>query len=134
MTCEYHSSLILTLRICNAASPHDKELPEQVGNQIVMTCKDWRGYKSEENVCSHNLMNIGSTFFGKTNIHLFGSDRVQGVWCGLGHNNHSDCIVLTVKHGGGNVLLCGCMSAKDVGEMTFINGTMNACFPIPKSE
>ena len=32
-----------------------------------------------------------------------------------------------VKHRGGSVFIGGCMSAKGVGEMTFIDGTMNAC-------
>ena len=57
----------------------------------------------------------------------FSSDRVQHVWCEPGQDYHSECITPTVKHGGGSVMIWGCMSAKGVGEMTFIDGTMNAC-------
>ena len=32
----------------------------------------------------------------------------------------------TVKHGGGNVMLWGCMSATDVGELHLIEGNMNS--------
>ncbi len=35
-------------------------------------------------------------------------------------------ILPIVIHGGGSVLMWGCMSAKGVGEMQFIDGTMNA--------
>ena len=63
----------------------------------------------------------------ETKIHLFSSDGVQHVWREPGQDYHSECIVLTVKHGGGSVMIWGCMSAKGVGEMTFIDGTMNAC-------
>ena len=32
----------------------------------------------------------------------------------------------TVKHGGGNVMVWGCMSPADVGELHFIEGSMNS--------
>ncbi|KAH8288665.1 hypothetical protein KR054_007468, partial [Drosophila jambulina] len=32
----------------------------------------------------------------------------------------------TVKHGGGSVLVWGCMSARGVGNLIFIDGIMNA--------
>ena len=40
---------------------------------------------------------------------------------------HGECKVATVKHGGGSVMIWGCTSARSVGEMTVIDGTMNAC-------
>lgn len=73
------------------------------------------------------LLNTGSTFFVQMKTKLkFGSDGIQHVWHRLGQEYRSDCIVPTVKHGGQSVLIWGCMSAKGVGEMTFIDGTMNA--------
>ncbi len=36
------------------------------------------------------------------------------------------CVLLTVNHGGGSVLVWGCMSAAGTGELQFIEGTMNA--------
>ncbi|CAI9590843.1 unnamed protein product, partial [Staurois parvus] len=36
------------------------------------------------------------------------------------------CMVPTVKHDGGSVLLWGCMSAAGVGEMHFIDSIMNS--------
>ncbi len=35
-------------------------------------------------------------------------------------------MVPTVKHGGGSVLMWGCMSAAGVGELHFIDGIMNS--------
>uniref|UniRef100_A0A3B4U647 Uncharacterized protein n=1 Tax=Seriola dumerili TaxID=41447 RepID=A0A3B4U647_SERDU len=53
----------------------------------------------------------------ETKINLFGVD--------LARDGHNDCTVPTMKHGGGTVLIRG-SSAKGVGEMTFIDDTMNA--------
>ncbi len=36
------------------------------------------------------------------------------------------CVLPTVKHGGGSVVVWGCMSAAGTGEMQFIEGTINA--------
>ncbi len=36
------------------------------------------------------------------------------------------CVLPTVKHGGGSVMVWGCMSAAGTAELQFIEGTMNA--------
>ncbi len=36
------------------------------------------------------------------------------------------CVLPTVKHGGGSVMVWGCMGAAGTGELQFIEGTMNA--------
>ncbi len=36
------------------------------------------------------------------------------------------CVLLTVNHGGGSVMVWGCMSAAGTGELQFIEGTMHA--------
>ncbi len=40
-------------------------------------------------------------------------------------NTKKKCMVPTVKHGGGSVLMWGCMSAAGVGELHAIDGIMN---------
>ncbi len=37
-----------------------------------------------------------------------------------------ECVLSTVNHGGGGVMVWGCMSAAGTGELQFIEGTMNA--------
>ena len=37
-----------------------------------------------------------------------------------------NCVLPTVKHGGGSVMAWGCMSAAGTGELQFIEETMNA--------
>lgn len=54
----------------------------------------------------------------KTEIN-FRSDGVQRTWQEPGQNHHSDCTADYVS-----VLLWDCMSAKGVGEMTFIYNSM----------
>ncbi len=57
---------------------------------------------------------------------LFGSDGVKRVWRQPGEKYKDKCVLPTVKHGGGSVMVWGCMSAAGTGELQFIEGTMNA--------
>ncbi len=62
----------------------------------------------------------------ETKINLFGSDDVKHVWRQPGEEYKDKCVLPTVKHGGGSVMVWGCMSAAGTGELQFIEGTMNA--------
>ncbi len=62
----------------------------------------------------------------ETKINLFGSDGVKRVWRKPGEEYKDKCVLPTVKHGGGSVMVWGCMSAASTGELQFIEGTMNA--------
>uniref|UniRef100_A0AAQ5Y446 Uncharacterized protein n=1 Tax=Amphiprion ocellaris TaxID=80972 RepID=A0AAQ5Y446_AMPOC len=42
------------------------------------------------------------------------------------HLLHSKCIVLTVNHGGGSLMIWGCIRTKGQGDMAFLYGTLNA--------
>ncbi len=62
----------------------------------------------------------------ETKINLFGSDGVMRVWRQPGEEYKDKCVLPKVKHGGGSVMVWGCMSAAGTGELQFIEGTMNA--------
>ena len=62
----------------------------------------------------------------ETKMNLFGSDGVKRVWRQPGEEYKDKCVLPTVKHGGGSVMVWGCMSAAGTGELQFIEGTMNA--------
>ncbi len=47
----------------------------------------------------------------ETKINLFGSDGVKRVWRQAGEEYKDKCVLPTVKHGGGSVMVWGCMSA-----------------------
>ena len=59
-------------------------------------------------------------------INLFGSDRFKHMWRRPGEEYKYKCVMPTVKHGGGNVMVWGCMRALGVGELHFIEGDMNS--------
>ena len=59
-------------------------------------------------------------------INLFGSDDSKNVWWRPGEEYKDKCVMPTVKHGGGNVMVWGCMSAAGVGELHFIDGNTNS--------
>ncbi len=62
----------------------------------------------------------------ETKINVFGTDGFKTVWRRKGEECKEKCMVPTVKHGGGSVLMWGCMSAAGVGELHFIDGIMNS--------
>ncbi len=62
----------------------------------------------------------------ETKKHLFVSDGVKRVWRQPGEEYKDKCVLPTVNHGGGSVMVWGCMNAASTGELQFIEGTMNA--------
>ena len=59
-------------------------------------------------------------------INLFGSDGFKHVWRWPGEEYKDKYAMPPVKHGDGNVMVWGCMSAADVGELHFIEWNMNS--------
>lgn len=59
----------------------------------------------------------------KFNIH--GSDGREKVWRKVNSELEPKNMVGTVKHGGGSVLVWGCMAASGVGNLVFIEGVMD---------
>ncbi len=62
----------------------------------------------------------------ETKINVFCSDGVKHMWRQPGEEYKDKCVLPTVKHGGGSVMVWGYMSAAGTGELQFIEGTMNA--------
>ncbi len=58
----------------------------------------------------------------ETKINVFGTDGFKTVWRRKGEEYKEKFMVPPVKHGGGSVLMWGCMSAAGVGELYFIDG------------
>ena len=59
-------------------------------------------------------------------INLFGFDGFKHVWRRLGEEYKDKCVMPTVKYGGGNIMIWGCMSVAGVGVLHFIEGIMNS--------
>ena len=53
----------------------------------------------------------------ETKINLFGSDGIQKIWRKPHEEYKEKCMVPTVKHGGGSVLVWGCMGTQGVGRL-----------------
>lgn len=64
-------------------------------------------------------------FSDESKFNIFGSDGRQGVWRRPGTAIQPENLVPTVKHGGGSVMVWGCMSYSGVGNLVFIDGIMN---------
>lgn len=80
---------------------------------------------------SKEHVNKGQAFWNnvlwsdETKINLFGSDGVHRVWRKANADNDVTNTTPTVKHGGGSIMLWGCMSAKGVGNIQFIDNVMD---------
>ena len=57
---------------------------------------------------------------------IFGSNRRQYLSRRFGERWKNECLWPSVKHGGGSVLVRGCISASGVGDVVQIDGIMNA--------
>ncbi len=59
-------------------------------------------------------------------VNLFDSDGVQHVWWRPGEEYQEKCSLPTVKHGGGCIMVWGCMTTAGTGEVRFIEGNMDS--------
>ncbi len=60
----------------------------------------------------------------ETKIQLFGINSTRRVWRRNDAYEPKNTIP-TVKHGGGNIMIWGCFSAKGTGQLNCIKGTMD---------
>ncbi len=60
----------------------------------------------------------------ESKFNIFGSDGRIMVWRRPGEAFKTECLRATVKHGGGSVMVWGCMAANGVGNIEFIDGIM----------
>ncbi len=61
----------------------------------------------------------------ETKIQLFGINSTHRVWRRRNAAYDPKNTIPTVKHGGGNIMLWGCFSAKGTGQLHRIKGTMD---------
>ena len=64
-------------------------------------------------------------FADESKFNLFGSDGKSYIWRKPNTELHPQNLRGTVKHGGGHVMVWGCMSSSGVGNLVFINDTMD---------
>lgn len=65
-------------------------------------------------------------FSDESKFNIFGSDGRRYVWRRPNTELEEQHLTATVKHGGGSVLVWGCMAANGVGNLYFIDGIMTA--------
>uniref|UniRef100_A0A0K8UV17 Transposable element Tc1 transposase n=1 Tax=Bactrocera latifrons TaxID=174628 RepID=A0A0K8UV17_BACLA len=64
-------------------------------------------------------------FSDESKFNIFGSDGAQKVWRKVNEEFQEKNLLPTVKHGGGNVMVWGCMAASGVGQLEFITEKMD---------
>ncbi|KAI4898573.1 hypothetical protein NFI96_009988 [Prochilodus magdalenae] len=61
----------------------------------------------------------------ETKVELFGKNKTRRVWRKVNAELHPKNTIPTVKHGGGNIMLWGCFSAKGPGRLVRVHERMN---------
>ena len=61
----------------------------------------------------------------ESKFNLFGSDGAVKIWRKPGEELELKCLNATVKHGGGNIMVWGCIVASGVGKLAFIDQRMD---------
>ena len=64
-------------------------------------------------------------FSDESKFNIFGNDGKQIVWRKPNTALNKENLTPTVKHGGGNVMIWGCMAASGVGNLVFIESIMD---------
>ncbi len=74
------------------------------------------------------MKTTGTLYSGddETKINVFETDGFKTGVAKVRNTKKNAWCLPTVKHGGGSVLMWGCMSAAGVGELHFIDGIMNS--------
>lgn len=67
-------------------------------------------------------------FCDESKFNLFGSDGRPRVWRKVNEALKCENLRPTVKHGGGSVMVWGCISSEGVGKLVFIEGIMNKTY------
>lgn len=63
-------------------------------------------------------------FTDESKFEIFGAKKPPKIWRSANEAFNDKCVVKTVKHGGGSVMVWGCMAASGVGNLVFIESTM----------
>lgn len=77
-----------------------------------------------------NLVGSSQNFWNRTiftdesKFEIFGGGRKQKIWRLKNEEMHPKNLLPTVKHGGGSVMVWGCMSSSGVGNLVFIESIM----------
>ena len=61
----------------------------------------------------------------ESKFEIFGKRKPPKIWRTKNDEFNEKCVSNTIKHGGGSVMVWGCMSAAAVGNLVFIESTMN---------
>ncbi len=65
----------------------------------------------------------------ESEVNFFDSDCIQHVWWYYSHSGEEyqeNCALPTIKHGGGSIMVWGCMTTAGTGELRFIEGSMDS--------
>lgn len=64
-------------------------------------------------------------FSDESKFEIFGKKKLVKIWRSKNQELAENNMVATVKHGGGSVMVWGCMAVSGVGNLVFIESTMN---------
>ncbi len=102
-----------------------------IGN--TLRCEGLKSCSTQESTCTARLKLANDSeenwvkvlWSDETKIQLFGINSTRRVWRRRNAAYDPKNTIPTVTHGGGNIMLWGCFSAKGTGQLHRIKGTMD---------
>ncbi|GFX65192.1 transposable element Tcb2 transposase [Trichonephila clavipes] len=94
-------------------------------HSLITSLEKKRLYFAKEHISKPESFWNTVIFSGESKFNLYSSDGQYKVWRQVGEELDPKNTIKTVKNGSGSVLVWGCMSARGVGELVFIDGIMD---------
>ncbi len=88
-----------------------------------LTKKNYKQFAEDNLAKNMNYWNL-VLWSDESKVNLFDSDGFQHVWRRPGEEYQENCVLPTVKHGGGSIMVWCCMATAGTGELRFIEGNM----------
>ncbi len=113
---EVEGQLVSAQTICHTmqhAGLHGRHLRRKLVHKKA--CKQF----AEDNLAKSMTYWSHVLWSDESKVNLFGSDGVQHVY-------QENCALPTVKHGGGSIMVLGCMTTAGTGELRLIEGNMDS--------
>ncbi len=120
---EVEGQLVSAQTICHTmqhAGLHGRHLRRKLVHKKA--CKQF----AEDNLAKSMTYWSHVLWSDESKVNLFGSDGVQHVWRCPGEEYQENCALPTVKHGGGSIMVLGCMTTAGTGELRLIEGNVDS--------
>ena len=104
---------------------HFKPIPRNWLPKVKTNISSWHALRKSSRQIAQELQN-SILWSDESKSELYGSHRRQYIRTCVEEKFTHQCLVPTIKHGGGSLNVWGCISSQGVGDLYIIDGILNA--------